>query len=325
MPDPQDLYQLVDDPPELGRPVLIQALTGFVDAGAAGRLAREHLLTSLSGRIVATFDIDALLDYRSRRPVMLFVEDHWESYEEPSLALHLLYDGSNTPFLLLSGPEPDLHWERFTAAVIGLIDRLGVRLTVGFNSIPMAVPHTRPTGVTAHATRRDLIAGYEPWLRRVQVPGAAGHLLEYRLGQAGRDAIGLRRARAALPGAERVPGGGRAAADRGLQGHRPACCRPRTCAAPPSWPEPRSTSRSPRPRRRRPSCSRWSSSTTRSSGVRSGASLLGRLERPAADGRRTGRRAGTVPGRADPPGRPTQPVDPPKSSRTRIPRPRSHF
>ena len=43
MPDPEDLYQLVDDPPEMGRPVLIQALTGFVDAGAAGRLAREHL------------------------------------------------------------------------------------------------------------------------------------------------------------------------------------------------------------------------------------------------------------------------------------------
>ena len=191
MPDPQDLYQLNGDLPELGRPVLIQALTGFVDAGSAGRLAREHLLEALPGQVIATFDIDALLDYRSRRPVMLFVEDHWESYEEPTLALHLLHDRSNTPFLLLSGPEPDLYWERFTTAVIDLIDRLGVRLTVGFNSIPMAVPHTRPTGVTAHATRRDLIVGYEPWLRRVQVPGAAGHLLEFRLGQAGKDAMGF--------------------------------------------------------------------------------------------------------------------------------------
>ena len=191
MPDPQELYQLTGDLPDLGRPVLIQALTGFVDAGSAGRLAREHLLTTLSGRIVATFDIDALLDYRSRRPIMLFVEDHWESYEEPTLALHLLHDSSNTPFLLLAGPEPDLQWERFTAAMTSLIDQLGVRLTVGFNSIPMAVPHTRPTGITAHATRRDLIVGYEPWLRRVQVPGGAGHLLEYRLGQSGRDAMGF--------------------------------------------------------------------------------------------------------------------------------------
>jgi predicted ATP-grasp superfamily ATP-dependent carboligase len=191
VPDPHELYQLTDDPPELGRPVLIQALTGFVDAGAAGRLAREHLLTTLTGRVIATFDIDALLDYRSRRPIMMFVEDHWESYEEPTLALHVLYDESNTPFLLLAGPEPDLYWDRFVAAVTELIDRLGVRLTVGFNAIPMAVPHTRPTGVTAHATRRELIAGYEPWLRRVQVPGAAGHLLEFRLGQQGKDALGF--------------------------------------------------------------------------------------------------------------------------------------
>jgi predicted ATP-grasp superfamily ATP-dependent carboligase len=191
VPDPDDLYQLADDVPELGRPVLIQALTGFVDAGSAGRLAREHLLTNLPNRIIATFDIDTLLDYRSRRPVMLFVEDHWEAYEEPVLALHLLHDRSNTPFLLLAGPEPDLYWERFTAAVISLVDRLGVGLTVGFNAIPMAVPHTRPTGVTAHATRRELIVGYEPWLRRVQVPGAAGHLIEFRLGQTGHDAMGF--------------------------------------------------------------------------------------------------------------------------------------
>src|SRR5439155_4331489 len=51
--------------------------------------------------------------------------------------------------------------------------------------------HTRPTGVTAHATRRELISGYQPWLQRVQVPGSAGNLLEFRLGQHGRDAMGF--------------------------------------------------------------------------------------------------------------------------------------
>jgi hypothetical protein len=66
-----------------------------------------------------------------------------------------------------------------------------VRLTVGLNAIPMAVPHTRPTGITAHGTRRELVAGYEPWLQRVQVPGSAGHLLEFRLGEKGHDAMGF--------------------------------------------------------------------------------------------------------------------------------------
>ena len=188
---PDQLYRVTEPLPDLGRPVLIQALTGFVDAGAAARLAREHLLTSLPNEVLATFDIDALLDYRSRRPSMIFMEDHWESYDEPTLALHLVRDTSNAPFLLLSGPEPDLQWERFVGAIMDLMERLNVRLSVGFNAIPMAVPHTRPTGITAHATRKDLIAGYEPWLHRVQVPGAAGHLLEYRLGQRGRDAVGF--------------------------------------------------------------------------------------------------------------------------------------
>nr|WP_228532152.1 PAC2 family protein [Micromonospora sp. ANENR4] len=177
--------------PELGQPVLIQALTGFVDAGNATRLAREQLLTSLDAQVIARFDVDQVFDYRSRRPVMTFVEDHWESYDAPALELHLLRDDDETPFLLLTGPEPDLQWERFVAAVAGLSARLDVRLTVGLNSIPMAVPHTRPSGVTAHATRKDLIAGHEPWLQKVQVPAGVGHLLEYRLGEQGRDALGF--------------------------------------------------------------------------------------------------------------------------------------
>jgi PAC2 family len=188
--DPHGLYELADDLPALDGPVLVQALTGFVDAGGAIQLTREHLLEQLEGRVVARFDLDQLLDYRSRRPPMIFVEDHWESYEDPSLALHLLRDQLGTPFLLLAGPEPDLHWERFIAAVTGLIDRFGVRLTVGLNAIPMAVPHTRPVSVTAHATDQRLLGDQESWLQRVQVPASVGNLLEFRLGQHGHDAMG---------------------------------------------------------------------------------------------------------------------------------------
>jgi hypothetical protein len=188
--DPHELYELADDLPELDGPVLVQALTGFVDAGSAIQLSREHLLEHLDNRIIATFDLDQLLDYRSRRPPMIFVEDHWESYEQPSLALHLVRDQLGTEFLLLAGPEPDLQWERFIAAVTGLIERFGVRLTVGLNAIPMAVPHTRPVSVTAHATDQRLLGEHESWLQRVQVPASVGNLLEFRLGHAGHDAMG---------------------------------------------------------------------------------------------------------------------------------------
>ncbi len=190
MLDPHGLYELADDLPALDSPVLVQALTGFVDAGGAIQLSREHLLEHLDNRVLATFDLDQMLDYRSRRPPMVFVEDHWESYEEPTLALHLLHDQLGTPFLLLAGPEPDMQWERFIAAVTALIERFGVRLTVGLNAIPMAVPHTRPVSVTAHATDQRLLGARESWLQRVQVPASVANLLEFRLGKSGHDAMG---------------------------------------------------------------------------------------------------------------------------------------
>lgn len=191
MQDPAELFSIAPDAPELDHPVLIQALDGFVDAGGAKRLAREHLLGTLPHRLVATFDVDQLFDYRARRPEMTFATDHWESYADPVLAVHLLHDQDGTGFLLLSGPEPDVQWERFVAAVQLLVERLGVRLSIGLNAIPMAVPHTRPSGVIAHGTRPELVLGNDSWIGNVVVPASAGHLLEYRLGQAGFDAMGF--------------------------------------------------------------------------------------------------------------------------------------
>jgi predicted ATP-grasp superfamily ATP-dependent carboligase len=172
-------------------PVLLHVLTGFIDAGQAGALARDHLLATMEHRPVATFDVDLLLDYRSRRPPMIFVADHWESYDDPRLVLHEVTDATGTRFLLLEGAEPDIQWERFVAAVRGLVEDLGVRLTIGIHGIPMGVPHTRPTSVTAHATRPELVAGRDAWVGTVQVPGSITNLLEFRLGEAGHDAMGF--------------------------------------------------------------------------------------------------------------------------------------
>ncbi|MDQ1628426.1 MAG: hypothetical protein QOI54_2170 [Actinomycetota bacterium] len=191
MLDPEELFTTSPDVPATDRPVLVHALSGFIDAGAAGQLLRDHLLESLEHQLVATFDIDQLLDYRSRRPPMIFDGNHWESYDEPSLLLHALRDGDGRTFLLLEGAEPDVQWERFIAAVRLLVERFAVPLTIGVHGIPMGVPHSRPTTVTAHGTRPELTAGREPWVGRIQVPGSVINLMEYRLGQAGHDAMGF--------------------------------------------------------------------------------------------------------------------------------------
>ncbi|HLQ54575.1 MAG TPA: PAC2 family protein [Streptosporangiaceae bacterium] len=189
--DPGSLYAVQPDAPELADIVLLYYLDGFIDAGGAGRLLATHLLGTLDHQEVAAFDVDALIDYRSRRPAMNFVKDHWESYEAPELAVYLMHDTADVPFLLLNGPEPDHMWDGFTSAVRAMSLSLGVRLAVGFHGIPMGVPHTRPLGVTAHATRPELTEGYRPLVDRLQVPGSAAGLLELRLGEDKRAALGF--------------------------------------------------------------------------------------------------------------------------------------
>ena len=192
---PDRMYELEFPAPQLsssdGRgPVLIHALEGFSDAGHAIRLAAEHLKSSLDGELVASFAIDDLLDYRSRRPLMTFKTDHFTHYDEPQLNLYALRDSVGTPFLLLAGLEPDLQWERFVTAVRLLAERLEVRRTIGLGAIPMAVPHTRPVTMTAHSSDRSLIADHQPWVGEVQVPSSASNLLEYRMAQHGHEAVG---------------------------------------------------------------------------------------------------------------------------------------
>jgi hypothetical protein len=122
---------------------------------------------------------------------MIYSTNHWESYEHPELVVQLMHDLAGTPFLMLTGPEPDHEWDLFTAAVQAASARLGGGPLIGFQGIPMGVPHTRPLGVIGHATRPDLITGQQQMPNKLQVPGSVSALIELRLGESGRDALGF--------------------------------------------------------------------------------------------------------------------------------------
>jgi hypothetical protein len=193
VPDPSELYSFESDTPlgDLQASVLLVSFGGFVDAGQTQQLLTDHVLATLPHTVVASFDIDQLVDYRGRRPVMMFERDRWSSYADPKLQLHRVIDADGAPFLVLYGPEPDYRWEGVIDAVQELNALLGVTLTVSIHGIPMAVPHTRPIGRTAHATDPKLIGEHETLFGAVQVPGSLSALLELRLGEAGQDAMGF--------------------------------------------------------------------------------------------------------------------------------------
>ena len=263
--EPGELYELHlerDEIELLHDPVLIIALDGYIDAGSGVRLAVEHLLSNLPNTVIGTFDVDQLIDYRARRPILTYQQNAFTDYRQPELQVRLLTDTDGTAFLLLSGPEPDSQWERFIAAVGQIADRFAVRLTVGLMAIPMGVPHTRPTGMSSHATRAGLLPDQEDWLG--VDPGAGpcrrAARVPVRPGRPRCDRV--RRARPALHRPLRLPGDRPHPGPGHRRRHRPAATHQRAGrggrqGARPSWPSrSRTTPRSPRSSRA------WSSSTT---------------------------------------------------------------
>lgn len=188
MLDPRLLY---DFDPELWEsvrgtePALIHLFDGYIDAGSVTHGAGRYLLEVCEHEVLVTFDHDQLHDYRSRRPQMIFDTNQWVGMTDYALVISRLLDANGTPFLLLTGPEPDTQWNRAATAVLGIAERLGVSRMITLSGVPMAVPHTRPTLVTAHATRPETISGNPMWIDRVQLPGSFSHVLEFRAGEAG--------------------------------------------------------------------------------------------------------------------------------------------
>jgi hypothetical protein len=182
------LYRLADELPALRDAVLVASFDGWVDAAEAASRAVGQVAGDAT--VVATFDPDAIFDYRSRRPVLDVQDGRLSELQWPELAIkHERLDGRD--LLIFSGPEPDLRWQELAADAVTLVQRLNVTEWVSLGSVPGAVAHTRPVTVMATASQDGLLdepAGPEGLLR---VPSAALSVLEMAVTEAGTPAVGF--------------------------------------------------------------------------------------------------------------------------------------
>ncbi len=149
------MYEVHATPP-MTDPVLVMHLRGWIDAGSSADLAVDAVSGQLGGDLIATFDHDHLIDYRSRRPTMHLDDGHLARLEWPTIELRHATDPLGNDVLLLIGTEPDRHWRSFADAVVDLCDRFRVRIVVGLGAFPAPVPHTRDTNVVCTASSQAL-------------------------------------------------------------------------------------------------------------------------------------------------------------------------
>lgn len=184
------LYDL-HDTPALDAPVMVMVLEGWIDAGYAATTAAQTLLGGLDTYPVATFDTDALLDHRARRPILHLVDGVNTALSWPNLEMRAGTDLEGNDLLLLLGAEPDHAWKAFTEAALGLAADFGARMVVGLGAYPATVPHTRPVMLSVTAANTDL-ASVSGLLRgTLDVPAGVQAVIERRCDELGIPAMGL--------------------------------------------------------------------------------------------------------------------------------------
>lgn len=177
--------------PELTDPVLVVMLTGWIDAGGAAHAALEAIEDEAAATPVAEFDDDVYIDFRARRPTMELREGLHSVLEWERITLSVGHDQTGRDLLLLSGPEPDMAWHRFTRAVGAVADDLGVKHMVHLGAYPFAVPHTRGARLSVSSPSQDVLARV-PFLRSsIDVPAGVAAALEREMHDRGIASLGV--------------------------------------------------------------------------------------------------------------------------------------
>jgi len=151
----------IDWRPELERPVLIAAFTGWNDAADAASVAVGALASFWGVRRFGGFDGEEFFDFQTTRPQVKLIDGVTREIEWPENMLSAtepsLEAAGGRGAILLTGPEPNLRWRAFSTAVVELAKALSVELVVTMGALLADVPHSRPVSVAANSQDAALV------------------------------------------------------------------------------------------------------------------------------------------------------------------------
>ncbi len=182
------LYRL-REAADLIAPTAVIAFDGWVDAGGSATTAAEQL--ARDGRVLATFDSDALFDYRARRPTLEIVDGRLADLTWPAIELHhVRLDDRDV--LVLTGHEPDFRWRELSEDLLVLARSFGIAEWISLGAIPAAVPHTRPVTLMGTESSPGLLRGdVQPGpTGLLRVPSAAISVIDMTIAGGGVPALG---------------------------------------------------------------------------------------------------------------------------------------
>lgn len=174
------IERLVADP-TLHEPVMIVMLTGWIDAAGAAAAATDQLSRACESSPILSFDDDAYIDYRARRPTMELRDGLNTNLDWATIEMRAGRSPDGRDVLFLIGPEPDMAWRRFGRAVATLAVEFGVSQMVALGAYPFAAPHTRPARLSVSSPSSEVLASVSFARSSVDVPAGMAGVLEHAL------------------------------------------------------------------------------------------------------------------------------------------------
>jgi proteasome assembly chaperone (PAC2) family protein len=176
--------------PKCDRPLLVVALTGWIDAGQAGSGAISALVDQLDGAAAfAHFDLTDLLDLQQTRPTARFDESGLRVIDWPQL--EFVHGRAGRDVVVVTGPESSLHWPTVAAEIVGVAQRLHVTEGATLAGMPALVTHRQPPPVLATATSRSLAQEVGPLRPDYAGPTGMQTIVQRALGDAGIPCVGV--------------------------------------------------------------------------------------------------------------------------------------
>jgi predicted ATP-grasp superfamily ATP-dependent carboligase len=145
-------------PDGLRAPAMVCAFQGWNDAGDAASSAVSFFASALDARRFARIESEEFYDFQANRPCVSFNDAGKREIVWPTVEVfEARAPRAPRDLVLVQGVEPSMRWKAFCGQLIDLAEALGVQLVVSLGALLGDVPHTRPVGLTGHASDPALV------------------------------------------------------------------------------------------------------------------------------------------------------------------------
>jgi proteasome assembly chaperone (PAC2) family protein len=149
--------------PDLVKPYLIMAFTGWGNAGDVASSVIIYLTTQLGAEPFGGIRPDQFYFYESigsemKRPIVNIENGRLKSFDYLTTNFWFAKDKyGEHDVIIVSGPEPETNWPKFSDALVDLAKEYHVEKIVALGGTFDAVPHTVPPIISAVATSQALL------------------------------------------------------------------------------------------------------------------------------------------------------------------------